>query len=258
MNLVVNARDAMPKGGRLIIETSNADLDQAYASEHVSVRPGRYVLLTVSDSGTGMSSETVAHIFEPFFTTKGGSRGTGLGLATSYGIVKQSGGYIWVYSEPSHGTTFKVYLPRVDETVEVSPAMRLKTEPQRGTETILLVEDEEAVRDLTQTVLTSYGYKVIVTQDPAHALSLAETGIPMNLVLTDVVMPSMSGRELVQKLLAKYPHLRVLYMSGYTDDIITSGGVLEPGLAFLQKPFTPASLAQKVRDVLDAKASVTK
>ena len=136
--------------------------------------------------------------------------------------------------------------------------MRLKTEPQRGTETILLVEDEEAVRDLTQTVLTSYGYKVIVTQDPAHALSLAETGIPMNLVLTDVVMPSMSGRELVQKLLAKYPHLRVLYMSGYTDDIITSGGVLEPGLAFLQKPFTPASLAQKVRDVLDAKASVTK
>ncbi len=258
MNLVVNARDAMPKGGKLIIETSNSDLDQAYASEHVSVRPGRYVLLTVSDSGTGMSSETVAHIFEPFFTTKGGSRGTGLGLATSYGIVKQSGGYIWVYSEPGHGTTFKVYLPRVDESVEAAPAARLKTEPQRGTETILLVEDEEAVRDLTQTVLSSYGYKVIVTQDPAHAQSIAETGIPINLVLTDVVMPSMSGRELVQKLLAKYPHLRVLYMSGYTDDIITSGGVLEAGLAFLQKPFTPATLAQKVRDVLDAKAPVAK
>jgi PAS domain S-box-containing protein len=258
MNLVVNARDAMPQGGRLVIETSNADLDQAYASEHVSVKPGRYVLLTVSDSGMGMSSETVAHIFEPFFTTKGGSRGTGLGLATSYGIVKQSGGYIWVYSEPDHGTTFKVYLPRVDETADVAPAIRLKTAPQKGTETILLVEDEEAVRDLAQTVLTSHGYKVIVTQDPAHAQSIAETGLPIQLVLTDVVMPAMSGRELVQKLTAKYPHLRVLYMSGYTDDIITSGGVLEPGLAFLQKPFTPATLAQKVRDVLDAKAPVAK
>src|SRR5260221_6245235 len=155
MNLVVNARDAMPKGGKLIIETCNTDLDQAYASEHVTVKPGRYVMLAVSDSGMGMTPETVAHIFEPFFTTKGGSRGTGLGLATSYGIIKQSGGYIWVYSEPGHGTTFKVYLPRVDETVEATPAARLKTEPQRGTETILLVEDEEAVRDLTQTVLTS-------------------------------------------------------------------------------------------------------
>jgi PAS domain S-box-containing protein len=258
MNLVVNARDAMPHGGKLIIETTNAELDQAYASEHVSVKPGRYVMLAVSDSGMGMSPETVAHIFEPFFTTKGGSRGTGLGLATSYGIVKQSGGYIWVYSEPGHGTTFKVYLPRVDESADAAPAARLKTVPQKGTETILLVEDEEAVRDLTQTVLTSYGYKVIVTQDPEHAQSIAETGIPIQLVLTDVVMPSMSGRELVQKLTAKYPHLRVLYMSGYTDDIITNGGILEPGLAFLQKPFTPATLAQKVRDVLDAKAPVAK
>jgi two-component system, cell cycle sensor histidine kinase and response regulator CckA len=258
MNLVVNARDAMPQGGKLVIETCNAELDQAYASEHVSVKPGRYVMLAVSDSGLGMSPETVAHIFEPFFTTKGGSRGTGLGLATSYGIVKQSGGYIWVYSEPGLGTTFKVYLPRVDESVELPPAMRLKTEPQKGSETILLVEDEEAVRELTQTVLASYGYKVIVTQDPEHALSMAATGLPIQLVLTDVVMPSMSGRELVQKLIAKYPHLRVLYMSGYTDDIITSGGVLEAGLAFLQKPFTPATLAQKVRDVLDAKAPVAK
>jgi PAS domain S-box-containing protein len=258
MNLVVNARDAMPRGGRLVIETCSTELDQAYASEHVTVKPGRYVMLAVSDSGMGMSAETVAHIFEPFFTTKGGSRGTGLGLATSYGIVKQSGGYIWVYSEPGHGTTFKVYLPRVDETVETAAATRPKTEVQRGTETILLVEDEEAVRELTQTVLTSYGYKVIVTQDPVHAQSIAETGLPIQLVLTDVVMPAMSGRELVQKLTAKYPHLRVLYMSGYSDDIITSGGVLEAGLAFLQKPFTPVTLAQKVRDVLDAKAPVTK
>jgi CheY-like chemotaxis protein len=258
MNLVVNARDAMPHGGKLIVETCNTELDHAYASDHVSVKPGRYVMLAVSDSGTGMSAETVAHIFEPFFTTKGGTRGTGLGLSTSYGIVKQSGGYIWVYSEPEHGTTFKVYLPRVDESAEPATAVRLKTAPQKGTETILLVEDEEAVRDLTETVLTSYGYKVIVTQDPENAQSIAATGLPIHLVLTDVVMPSMSGRELARKLTQKNPNLRVLYMSGYTDDIIATGGVLEAGIAFLQKPFTPALLAQKVREVLDATAPVPK
>jgi PAS domain S-box-containing protein len=258
MNLVVNARDAMPHGGKLIVETCNTELDHAYASDHVSVKPGRYVMLAVSDSGTGMSPETVAHIFEPFFTTKGGTRGTGLGLSTSYGIVKQSGGYIWVYSEPEHGTTFKVYLPRVDESAEPAAAVRLKTAPQKGTETILLVEDEEAVRDLTETVLTSYGYKVIVTQDPEDAQSIAATGLPIHLVLTDVVMPSMSGRELARKLTQKNPNLRVLYMSGYTDDIIATGGVLEAGIAFLQKPFTPALLAQKVREVLDAAAPVPK
>jgi PAS domain S-box-containing protein len=258
MNLVVNARDAMPHGGKLIIETTNVELDQGYASEHVSVKPGRFVMLAVSDSGMGMSPETVAHIFEPFFTTKGGSRGTGLGLATTYGIVKQSGGYIWVYSEPEHGTTFKVYLPRVDEDAEPAEAVRLKSAAQKGTETILLVEDDQAVRDLTETVLSSYGYKVIVTQDPQHAETLAQSGIVIQLVLTDVVMPSMSGRELVRKLTAKCPHLRVLYMSGYTDNVIASGGVLEPGLAFLQKPFTPAVLAQKVREVLDAPAPVAR
>jgi nitrogen-specific signal transduction histidine kinase/ActR/RegA family two-component response regulator len=258
MNLVVNARDAMPHGGKLIIETCNTELDHAYASDHVSVKPGRYVMLAVSDSGMGMSPETVAHIFEPFFTTKGGTRGTGLGLSTSYGIVKQSGGYIWVYSEPEHGTTFKVYLPRVNESAEPAAAVRLKTAPQKGTETILLVEDEEAVRDLTETVLTSYGYKVIVTQDPENAQSVAATGLPIHMVLTDVVMPSMSGRELARKLTQKNPNLRVLYMSGYTDDIIAAGGVLEAGIAFLQKPFTPAMLAQKVREVLDAAAPVPK
>ena len=239
--------------GRLIVETCNAELDQTYASEHVTVKPGRYVMLAVSDTGVGMNAETVAHIFEPFFTTKGGTRGTGLGLATTYGIVKQSGGYIWVYSEPQQGTTFKVYLPRVDEAAEPAEAVRLKSAARKGTETILLVEDEEAVRDLTETVLTSYGYNVMVTQDPEHALDhRTRSGIEIHLVLTDVVMPSMSGRELVQKLTHKYPHLRVLYMSGYTDNVIASGGVLEPGLAFLQKPFTPAVLAQKVREVLDA------
>jgi PAS domain S-box-containing protein len=258
MNLVVNARDAMPHGGKLIVETCNAELDQVYASEHVTVTPGRYVMLAVSDSGLGMNAETVAHIFEPFFTTKGGTRGTGLGLSTTYGIVKQSGGYIWVYSEPQQGTTFKVYLPRVDGFAEPTQAVRLKSAASKGTETILLVEDDEAVRDLTENVLRSYGYKVILTQDPEHAEALAQTGIEIHLVLTDVVMPSMSGRELVQRLTAKYPHLRVLYMSGYTDDIITSGGVLEPGLAFLQKPFTPSVLAEKVREVLDAKAPVAK
>src|ERR1051325_3993093 len=256
MNLVVNARDAMPHGGKLFIETCNAELDQGYANEHVSVKPGKYVMLAVSDTGSGMSAETIAHIFEPFYTTKGGTRGTGLGLSTSYGIVKQSGGYIWVYSEPEQGTTFKVYLPRVDEAAEPAAVARLKSAAQKGSETILLVEDDEAVRGLAETVLSSFGYNVIVTQDPEDALSIAETGVVIQLVLTDVVMPSMSGRELVRKLTTRHPHLRVLYMSGYTDDIITSGGVLEAGLAFLQKPFTPVALAQKVREVLDAKAPI--
>jgi PAS domain S-box len=253
MNLVVNARDAMPNGGRLIIETCNAELDQKYASEHVSVKPGPYVMLAVSDTGVGMSAETVAHIFEPFFTTKGAARGTGLGLATTYGIVKQSGGYIWVYSEPGQGTTFKVYLPRFEEAVEASSAAMVKLAVPKGSETILLVEDDEAVRELTEMVLKSYGYNVLVAEEPAHAQKLSDTpGLDIALVLTDVVMPTMSGRELVKRLTDRHPHLRVLYMSGYTDNVITSGGVLEPGLAFLQKPFTPASLASKVREVLDA------
>jgi PAS domain S-box-containing protein len=252
MNLVVNARDAMPNGGKLIVETCNTELDQMYATEHVSVKPGKYVMLAVSDTGVGMAAGTVAHIFEPFFTTKGGTRGTGLGLATTYGIVKQSGGYIWVYSEPGRGTTFKVYLPMLDEAADGAEPVRLRSAAQKGTETILLVEDDEAVRDLTETVLRSYGYNVLVAEDPKHAQEITHTqGIDIQLVLTDVVMPSMSGRELVRKLTQKYPSLRVLYMSGYTDNVIASGGILEPGLAFLQKPFTPALLAQKVREVLD-------
>jgi len=253
MNLVVNARDAMPKGGKLIIETCNTDLDQKYASEHVSVKSGPYVMLAVSDTGVGMSAETVAHIFEPFFTTKGGSRGTGLGLATTYGIVKQSGGYIWVYSEPGHGSTFKVYLPRCDEAAEVLGAPSTRAAAQKGSETILLVEDDEAVRGLTEMVLKSYGYQVLVAESPEDAQRVSGSfPSEIQLVLTDVVMPSMSGRELVKRLLERHPHTRVLYMSGYTDNVIASGGVLEPGLAFLQKPFTPAALAQKVREVLDA------
>ncbi|MBS1865110.1 MAG: PAS domain S-box protein [Acidobacteria bacterium] len=253
MNLVVNARDAMPSGGRMTVETTNVDLDRTYASEHVSVRPGRYVMLAVSDSGTGMSPETIAHIFEPFFTTKGGTKGTGLGLATVYGIVKQSGGYIWVYSEPEKGSTFKVYFPRVDEEAERSSRTKRDAKAERGSETVLLVEDDDAVRELAEAILAAQGYKVICANGPKRAEEIAaERSKEIDLVLTDVIMPAMSGRELVKKLSERNPKLRVLYMSGYTDNVIAQGGVLEEGLAFLQKPFTPRALSQKVREVLDA------
>ena len=252
MNLVVNARDAMASGGRLTIETSNVDLDANYARDHATVKPGPYVMLAVSDTGVGMDQETQAHIFEPFYTTKGGSRGTGLGLSTVYGIVKQSGGYIWVYSEPNNGTTFKVYLPRVEEPVAKATAAAEDRIDRRGTETILLVEDEEAVRDLTRSILEDQGYAVLVAESAAHAENLAAHGSrEIQLLLTDVVMPGISGRELARRFTAGHPKTRVLFMSGYTDNVIASGGVLEAGVAFLQKPFTPRALRQKVREVLD-------
>jgi len=251
MNLVVNARDAMPNGGRLVLETTNLDLDRAYANEHLSVKPGRYVMLAVSDTGIGMDEQTLAHIFEPFYTTKESGRGTGLGLSTVYGIVKQSGGYIWVYSEPGKGSTFKVYLPRVAEQVEESTPPLAQLEDKRGTETILLVEDEQAVRDLIVTLLSQRGYEVIVARHPAHAEQIAaKFPHEIHLLLTDVVMPGTSGRELAARIGARRPGIRVLYMSGYTENVITSGGMLEKGLAFLQKPFSPALLSQKVREVL--------
>jgi two-component system cell cycle sensor histidine kinase/response regulator CckA len=251
MNLVVNARDAMPHGGRILIETTDVELGSAYAEEHVTVKPGRYVMLAVSDSGVGMDRETVAHIFEPFYTTKDSGHGTGLGLSTVYGIVKQSGGYIWVYSEPGKGSTFKVYLPRVEDPLEEIAAPQPQLHAQRGSETILLVEDEEAVRDLIQTVLTEQGYEVIPSRDTQHALQIAECHPhEIHLLLTDVVMPSMSGRELATRVSEHRRGIRVLFMSGYTDNVITSGGMLEKGLAFLQKPFPPGQLVQKVRDVL--------
>jgi PAS domain S-box-containing protein len=256
MNLVVNARDAMPEGGRLVVETCNTDLDANYAVDHVSVKPGRYVMLAVSDTGVGMDRQTVAHIFEPFFTTKESGRGTGLGLSTVYGIVKQSGGYIWVYSEPGKGSTFKVYLPRVDEVPEAAAA-QTAPRPQRGTETILVVEDEEAVRELIQTVLTEKGYDVIPSLDPKHAEQIAARfSGDIHLLLTDVVMPGTSGRELAARISARRRDIRVLFMSGYTDNVITSGGMLEEGLAFLQKPFSPAALVQKVREVLSQTPAV--
>jgi nitrogen-specific signal transduction histidine kinase/ActR/RegA family two-component response regulator len=258
MNLVVNARDALPNGGQILIETSNVDLDSTYTRDHPVVRPGPYVLLAVSDTGIGMTADTIAHIFEPFYTTKESGRGTGLGLSTVYGIVKQSGGYIWVYSELGKGTTFKVYLPRVKDAVQASPAPETPASTTHtARETILLVEDEPAVRELTRTVLSERGYKVIEALTPEDAERLAgNNGAEIHLLLTDVVMPGMSGHALAKRLTARYPHLRVLYMSGYTYNVIAQDGTLEEGISFLQKPFTPQVLAQKVREVLDRPVSV--
>jgi len=252
MNLVVNARDAMPNGGRLTVETQNVELDATYASEHVTMAPGSYVLLAVSDTGVGMTAEAATHIFEPFYTTKESGRGTGLGLSTVYGIVKQSGGYIWVYSVPGRGSTFKVYFPRVHRPAEALPAGKKTDENRAGTETILLVEDEVNVRELTRTVLAGRGYSVMATETPEDAERVCESNpSEIHLLLTDVVMPGISGRELAKRLTSRYPKMRVLYMSGYTFNIIAHGGMLEDGVAFLQKPFTPTALAEKVREVLD-------
>ncbi len=253
MNLVVNARDAMPTGGRLTVETVDVELDSTYARDHVSVKPGSYVMLAVSDTGVGMSPETVAHIFEPFYTTKGSGQGTGLGLSTVYGIVKQSGGYIWVYSEPGKGTTFKVYLPRVVEPVESKADAVEFSAAGRGSETILLVEDEEAVRELASRILSARGYKVVTAKSAREAEQFSDKhGGQIHLLLTDIIMPGTSGRELAVRITAQHPRTRVMYMSGYTDNVLAQGGVLEAGLSFLQKPFTPAGLVQKVRDVLDS------
>ena len=256
MNLVVNARDALPEGGRIIVETSNVDLDSAYALDHSVVRPGPYVLLAVTDTGVGMTADTVAHIFEPFYTTKESGRGTGLGLSTVYGIVKQSGGYIWVYSEPGKGTAFKVYLPRVKDAVEAPAAEAPVSTACKAHETILLVEDEPVVRELAQMVLSDRGYKVIEALTPEEAERLAgNSGTEIHLLLTDVVMPGFSGHELAKRLTGRYPNLRVLYMSGYTHNVIAQDGTLEEGISFLQKPFTPQVLAEKVREVLDRSVS---
>jgi CheY-like chemotaxis protein/two-component sensor histidine kinase len=253
VNLVVNARDAMPQGGRLNIETSDVELDAMYVRRHAGASPGPHVMLAVGDTGVGMPSEVQAHIFEPFFTTKGPGKGTGLGLATVYGIVKQSEGYIEVDTEPGRGTTFRIYLPRVDEASAPARPKAALAQVPHGTETILLVEDEEAVRELARDILQANGYTVLDTQHGGEALLTCERHAgPIQLMVTDAVMPQMSGRELAERLAPLRPEMKVLYMSGYTDDAVVRHGVLDSGTAFLQKPFTPDMLARKVREVLDA------
>lgn len=252
MNLAVNARDAMPRGGKLTIETANIQLDEKYSEEHLQAPPGAYVLMAVSDTGMGMDKKTQARVFEPFFTTKAPGKGTGLGLSTAYGIIKQSGGYIWVYSEVGHGTTFKIYLPVVDALPDSVPAEAKGLPHKAGTETILVVEDDATLASLVVTSLKRKGYRVLVagTGDEAEAAARHLDGT-LHLLLTDVVMPRTNGREVAEKVCRLKPEARVLWMSGYTDDTIVHHGMLEPGIHFLQKPFTPATLVDKVREVLD-------
>jgi PAS domain S-box-containing protein len=251
LNLVVNARDAMPNGGRLTIETSNVELDRNYAAKHTSVEQGPYVMLAVTDTGCGMDAETQSHIFEPFFTTKEPGKGTGLGLATVYGVVKQSGGYVYVYSEVGQGTTFKIYMPKVAEEIEKIPYEAQPTKLPAATETILFVEDEQSVRELVRDYLAGAGYQVLEAQDGIQALDVAAAhNGPIHLLITDVVMPHLSGRELAARLASERRDLKLLFISGYTDDTVVRHGVLEGGMAFLQKPFNLKALAQKIRDVL--------
>ena len=256
VNLAVNARDAMPRGGRLTLETANVTLDEKFAAAYATVQPGPHVMLAVSDTGVGMDAALQTRLFEPFFTTKERGKGTGLGLSTTYGIVKQSGGSIWVYSEPGLGTTFKIYLPRCEEELEgverEAPPAPLST--RSGSETVLLVEDEAEVRRLVDRLLRMQGYAVLPAATPAEAVAAARASGRIDLLVTDVIMPGMNGRELANLLASECPRLRVLYMSGYTDAAIAHQGILPPGTAFLSKPFTPDALARKVREVLDAPA----
>jgi signal transduction histidine kinase/CheY-like chemotaxis protein len=256
LNLIVNARDAMPKGGKLTIETRNVEHSEEYALRHAAV-PGTYIMLTVSDTGCGMDAAVKPRIFEPFFTTKGTGKGTGLGLATVYGIVKQSGGNIGVYSEVGLGSTFKVWLPRVDMIVETDDEAIPKSIP-KGTETVLLVEDEDQVRAIVKEILELQGYHVVAAANGEEALTISQDlKLDINMMITDVVMPQMSGRELAERVIALRPGLPVLFISGYTDDAIVRHGLLDEKLNFLQKPFDSATVARKVREMLDSELSLT-
>jgi len=252
LNLAVNARDAMPRGGQLILETQNVVFEKDSSQAHMSVPPGAYVVLAISDNGCGMDQETLSHIFEPFYTTKEQTKGTGLGLSTVYGIVKQSGGSIFVYSEPGKGATFKIYLPRIDQPVSRTMDPQVEVDTLRGSETVLVVEDEEAVRKLVDQTLRKYGYEVLEATNGTEALQICGTHpTPIRLMITDVVMPGMSGRELAARLREHHPEVRVLYMSGYTDDAVVRHGLLDASMFFLQKPFTPGMLVRKARETLD-------
>jgi nitrogen-specific signal transduction histidine kinase/ActR/RegA family two-component response regulator len=258
LNLVINARDAMPTGGTLTLETANIELGQAYADEHAGVRPGPHVMLAVSDTGVGMDAETQAHIFEPFFTTKETGKGSGLGLATVYGVVQQSGGHISVYSEPGRGSTFKVYLPRAGDVIEPQAVSPVQQPAMRGKETILVAEDDEQVRDLAVAILKACGYMVLELEHANDAERVCEHhGGEIDLLLTDVVMREVSGPELARRVQKVLPEIKVLFMSGYTDSAIVHQGVLDPGIAFLPKPFTPSTLAGRVRQVLDKEVRVS-
>ena len=251
MNLVVNARDAMPQGGKLLISTSTVELDEGYALSHAEVKPGPYVLLTVSDNGTGMNKEVQSRIFDPFFTTKVPGKGTGLGLSTVYGIVKQSNGHIWVYSEERHGTTFKIYLPAAN-SVELPGALEKNKASIHGSETILLVEDEDALRSLARRVLEINGYTVIEASNGHDAIACCQQHDgQIDLVVSDIIMPQMGGLELVNRLKTTCPEFKTLFITGYTDNTLIHNGAIEQGNAVLQKPFSPDSLARKVREVLD-------
>jgi CheY-like chemotaxis protein len=254
LNLAINARDAMPDGGKLMIETANDYLDETYNQEYVNFKSGPYIMLAVSDTGVGMDVETQTHIFEPFFTTKSKGKGTGLGLATVHGIVNQSDGHIWVYSEPKRGSTFKIFLPRVEQVAALPEPEAKSTGLPQGAGTVLLVEDEESVRMIAGRVLRAQGYYVLEAGHGQEALQIsAQHAGAIQLLLTDVIMPGgLNGRQLSEQVKLQRPDIKVLYISGYTDSAIAHHGVLEPGLAFLQKPFNPAALAQKVWEVLNS------
>jgi CheY-like chemotaxis protein len=256
VNIVVNASDAMTDGGRIDMETANVELDDEYARTHVATPAGPYVMLSVSDTGHGMTRETQARLFEPFFTTKEKGKGTGLGLSTVYGIVKQSGGSIWVYSEPDRGTTFKIYLPRVNEIADL-PVPVPVTNGKGGDETILLVEDEDAVREVASRILRRHGYTVVEACNGADALRQFTDGASeFDLIVTDIVMPEMGGLELAQRVREWTPNARILFTSGYTEDAVLRRNFLDPGAEFVEKPFTPARLAQRAREVLDGPAPI--
>jgi len=256
MNLVVNARDAMPNGGKLTIETGTTRLDEAFSARQLGVRPGQYVIISVTDTGTGMDDKTQSHLFEPFFTTKNPGRGTGLGLATAYGIIRQSGGAISIMSELGRGTTARIYLRLAEAKPQAVPEKTPAREPLRGAETILLVEDEARVRKLILDVLSGRGYKVIEATRGREALKLAKAHEgKIDLALVDVVMPEMSGPDLIRQLTRQRPQMRVLYISGYTEEAMVHHGIPDSGIAFLQKPFLPDALARKVREVLDSRTT---